>query len=247
MEPSGSQAVRRLQEELIAAQRNALLGSIAGMMAHEFNNLMTPVLARAQDAVQRDDVAAMRKALNVTVTQTQKAIDVTRRLLELATGAAPLAARPVRLRAALDDAIAASVRPPAKDGIELSIDVADDASVLAEPVLLIQVLLNLLLYARAGITERSGRIAVRALPEDGVVRIEIDGSGTAVSHERIETVVAPFLAQDVREQPCDAHDVGLALNVCRTIVQFHHGTISARAGDAGGCAVTIRWPATPAR
>lgn len=240
VQASSQNAIRGLQDELIACQRQMLLGSVAGLMAHEFNNLMTPVLARAQDAVERDDVPAMRKALTVTVGQTQKAIEITRRLLELATGGA-MAARPCGVRAAVEDALAAAVRPFAKDGIELTVDVADELMVKAEPVLLTQALANLLMYARANIGERSGRIAIRAERQDGFVRIEIADSGSA-SRERIESVIGPFVAADVRETPGDPQHVGLVLNVCRTIIQFQGGRMEAHPAEGTGCVFTLRWP-----
>lgn len=238
---SAEQTIQALQKELINCQRYNLLGSVAGLMAHEFNNLMTPVLARAQDAVERDDVAAMRKALTVTVNQTTKAIDVTRRLLELA-GGAPGAARPCVLRSAVDDAIAAAVRPFPKDGIELTVGVPDELTVRAEPVLLAQVLLNLLLHARHNITERTGRIAIRAAADQSFARIEVADNGNGTPRERIENAIAPFLASDVHSNPCDLDGVGLDLNACRTIVQFHGGRMTARPATDTGCVIECCWP-----
>jgi two-component system sensor histidine kinase KdpD len=241
-EETAGDAVRRLQEELIAAQRQGLLGGVATLMAHEFNNLMTPVLARAQDSVQRDDVAAMRKALQVTVAQTQKAIDITRRLLELASGRRTSPGR-CQVRAAVDDAIAALVRPVAKDGIELVVDVPDELTVLAEPALLTQTLLSVLTWSRENLRERSGRIAIRAVREGGSVAVEIENNGTGMSPDQIESVIAPLLAADVAAQPDDRQGAGLALNMCRTIVQLHGGRASARQREGSGCIIRVEWPA----
>ena len=46
--PAATDALGRLQQELVATHRLALLGTASGMIAHEFSNLMTPTLAYAQ-------------------------------------------------------------------------------------------------------------------------------------------------------------------------------------------------------
>ena len=76
-------AVARLQDDVIANQRVMLLGKMSAMVMHEINNLLAPVLPRAQDALARDDVAAMRKALDRTVIGSQKVIAISRHLLDL--------------------------------------------------------------------------------------------------------------------------------------------------------------------
>jgi len=238
LDPSSS---RKSQDELIDTQRHVLLGSVSAMIAHEFNNLMTPVLARAQDAVQRDDVPAMRKALDCTVRQTERAIEVTRRLLALAHGDdGPT--RVCLLRDVVDDAVISLVRPFEKDGITFNVDVPGELRVMAQPVLLEQVLVNLLLNARNA-AQRGARIALRAARGADAVIIEVIDNGCGISRERIETQINPFLQANSREDPCARRDVGLGLNVCRLITQRHGATIEARANDDSGCTFRVSWPA----
>ena len=53
----------RVEAELAAVHRLAMLGTMAGMVAHEVNNLMTPVEGRAEFALSTDEPDDMRKAL----------------------------------------------------------------------------------------------------------------------------------------------------------------------------------------
>ncbi|MBU0616826.1 MAG: HAMP domain-containing histidine kinase [Planctomycetes bacterium] len=232
----------RLQQWFIASQRQALLGSLSGIIAHEYNNLMTPVLARAQDAVSRNDVAAMRKALAVTLTQTRQALDFTRQVLEVARGE-ELPVRACSVGELVDAAITAAVRPFERDGIELVLHVPSDLEVRAQPLLFVQVLLNLLLNARAAMKDRCGKLSISACREDDRVLISVCDAGVGMSPEMLNDVINPFLQTRDQERPGDWGSVGLGLLACRTIAQQHGATLNARNNDGPGCTFRLVWPA----
>lgn len=235
-------SLESLQQGFLASQRRALLGSLAGIIAHEYNNLMTPVLARAQDAVSRDDPAAMRKALTVTLTQTRQALDFTRRVLEVARGE-ELPVRACSVAELVDAAITAVVRPFEKDGIELVLHVPADLQVRAQPLLFVQVLLNLLLNARAAMRDRCGKLSISAGPEDESVFISVCDTGVGMSPEMLNDVINPFLQVRDQEHSGDWGSVGLGLLACRTIAQQHGATLNARNNDGPGCTFRLDWPA----
>ena len=235
-------AVVQLQRELVATQRLALLGSRAAMAAHEFNNLMTPILARVQDALGRDDPAAMRKALERTLVNAQKSIAVCQHMLGVARGGEEV----VEVRGvaeAVADALASTVRPFEKEGIRLEVDVPDELRVETHARLLDQLVLNLLLNAQRAMKPGGGTLRVRARREAGDVLIEVADDGSGLSGDYLERVVNPFLSADATKNPCDWNEVGLGLNVCRTIVQQHGGSIEATANEGAGCTFRVRWPA----
>jgi len=234
--------IARLQDELMAQQRMALLGTMSAMAAHEFNNLMTPVVTRAQDALSRDDLPTMRKALDQALAHAQKAIAVTRHLLGLAD-AGEDAPRVCSVNAAVREAIDAVARPFDKDSIDLRVEVPADLRVRARPMLLEQLLLNLLLNAREAMKERGGSLTIGARREGDDVVIDVGDRGIGISQQRLDEVVNPFLAADPSAQPGDWHSVGMGLNVCRTITHQHGARIQASADAGGGCTFQIRWPA----
>jgi two-component system cell cycle sensor histidine kinase/response regulator CckA len=235
-------SLERLQQGVVAGQRRALLGSLTSIVAHEYNNLMTPVLARAQDAIARDDVAAMRKALAVTVAQTQQALDFTRQMLKVARGeAAPV--RPCSVAELVNTAITAAVRPFEKDGIELVVRVPPELTVRAQPLLFVQVLLNLLLNARAAMSGRPGKLSIIAQREGDSVLIAVCDAGVGMSPEMLSHVINPFLQTEDQEHPGDWSLVGLGLLACRTIARQHGATLSAHDNDGPGCTFQLRWPA----
>ncbi len=238
---TGDALLDQSQQDSIVQQRQALLGSLSGIIAHEYNNLMTPVLARAQDAVARDDVVAMRKALVVTLAQTQQALSFTRQVLEVARGE-PLPLQACSVSELIDAAITATVRPFEKDGIELVLEVPADLKVHAQPLLFVQVLLNLLLNARTAMKGRRGRLSIVACREGDNVLISVRDAGVGMSPSMINDVVNPFLQAEDHEH-CDAwRSVGLGLLTCRTITRQHAALLHVRDHEGPGCTFCLTWP-----
>ncbi len=235
-------AVQNLQEELIACQRLALLGNMTAMIAHEFNNLLTPVLARAEAALTcAADGAFVRRSLERIVSQTQRAIAVSRRLLALAheNGATPAACS---VTVAVREALATLPRPLEKDGILLRVAIPDDLRVAAHEELLTQVLLNLLLNARRAMQKRSGALTITARIQGDAVQIDVRDSGCGLAPDLLNKVFNPFLAADPLERPSDWQRVGLGLSVCRMITHHHGALLQGFANEDCGCTFRLLWP-----
>ncbi|MBK9120886.1 MAG: HAMP domain-containing histidine kinase [Phycisphaerales bacterium] len=243
--PNGdaSAAVAELERELIASQRLALLGSMLAMVTHEYNNLLTPILARVEAALSMDeDVPFMRKTLERTLTQCQRAIAVNRHLLDLANQPE----RPVtvcNLAAVVQEAIETMTRPVEKDSITLRVEVPEHLQVVAQHDLLCQVLLNLLLNAHRAMSAVSGGLlVVRATELAEAVQIEVQDNGCGIARERIDTIVNPFLASPPGQRATDWQEVGLGLSVCRLIARHHGAMLQARTNEGRGCTFTLHWP-----
>lgn len=233
-----------LSEALIASNRLAMAGTSAAMLAHEFNNLMTPVLARSVDALESDDPQHARHAIERTVGQIEKAIRLSRHLLRLADP------RPVEgeaqvcgARQAAEEALAEAIRPFRKDHIEVVVR-ADEALRLAGAAYLVeQVLLNLLLNARAAIKPNPGRIEISAERDGAMVRFEVADSGHGIPATELGLVFRPFLQRSEVSDPNAWRQVGLGLLVCREIVTQHGGRMDVMQNARGGCTFQVWWPA----
>ncbi|MEW6198742.1 MAG: HAMP domain-containing sensor histidine kinase [Planctomycetota bacterium] len=233
--------MQQLQQELIACQRLALLGNMAAMVTHEFNNLLTPILARAEAALGETDPAYLRKTLERIAVQAQRAMTVTQRLLELAHGES----QPVEdcsLADAVREALATLTRPLEKDGIELHFHVPEELRVAAHPDLLCQVLLNLLLNARRAMLDQPGMLAITAAACGEHVQIDVRDNGRGLSAAHLNDKVNPFLAADPHAQPNDWQQVGLGLSVCRMIAHHHGATLRGLTNPDGGCTFQLLWP-----
>ena len=139
----------QLQREVRQAQQLAGLGRAAATIAHEVNNLLTPMLAYAQAALGGDDVALQRKALTLTVKNVEILTAMSTRLL--AVGATSTGERKaVSVRGVVENAIASLCRDLSKDGIRLAMRIDEGLTAWVDPVQLHQVLFNGLLVGQQG-------------------------------------------------------------------------------------------------
>lgn len=230
------------QFKLIDAQRAALLGALSSTIAHEFNNLMTPVIALAEEALSNgDDAAAARRALEVAVRQTEKAVHMSRQLLELAADRARRT-EICSLSHSVEQAVGACVRPFSKDGIVLELDIDPSVRVRARPQLLEQVLVNLLFNAQRAMQDRGGTLRVAARNLKGEVEVSVSDSRGNVGVEWLRENVAPYLSNEFSERREGCDDLSLSLLACRAIAEIHGASISAEVGELNGCTFRLRWP-----
>ena len=232
----------KLRQQVRQTQQLASLGTAAAMLAHEYNNLMTPAVGYARYAMDSDDPELMKKALGMTLKQGSIVSAMAERILGLAVHEAQ-SFQAVGLRAVVAEAVACMARDPAKDGITLRIDIDRNLNVRADEKQLTQVFFNLLLNARQSIVGHNGRITVEAAPRDGesvVVRVRDTGCG--IAPDILGSVFDPFVSTRKGGRDGRSKGSGLGLAICRDIVQEHRGTISVESEAGRGSTFTITLP-----
>ncbi len=186
-----------VREGLAHSHRLATLGTVATVIAHEFNNILTPVITYAQLAQSKDDAALTRKALDKAVAGATKAGRICQSLLGFAREADESHA--ADLPAVIDDTFACLARDPAKDNIDVEIDVPP-VQVAIGGVNLQQVLMNLVLNAKqamTGGTSRSGsnRLIIRASVGGGLVTLTVADTGPGIPADLGDRVFEPFVSR----------------------------------------------------
>lgn len=254
-----------MDDELGRSQRHASLGVLAGMIAHEVRNLMTPIRSYAQLAL-RDppDPGMIRKALEIAKEGAERAGDIAESILSLAGRDAGDDAEAIPVRDALERALLCIARPLERDGMRLESLIAPNAVVLMRRGDLQQVLLNLILNATAAIERgraRGGVITVRATRAPGparsdgcstwntgggstgtaagvvVIEVEDNGCGMPPAH-------AARLLDAPQAQPgCNSGGAGLGLVVCRRLVDAAGGSITVESEEGAGTRFVVLLPA----
>lgn len=243
-----------LEDEVQHAQRLASLGTLAAIIAHELNNILTPVLNYAQLALHASDQPAQAdRALRKTVEGVKRAGRITEAVLGFARegGDEPDACD---VRAVIDDTLACLGRDVARDGIVLELDAPEGLTAAIAPTPLQQVLLNLILNGREAMLGGRGTLAVSArrstwnIADDTLiegVEIVVRDTGKGIPADRLATLFEPF-ATSVRtdeERKQGAHrGVGLGLAVCRQLVEGAGGEIDCASTVGEGTTFTIRLP-----
>ena len=152
---------RRLQQQLFQSQKMETLGTLAGGVAHDFNNQLTTILGNARLASEdlHEDQDEIRQSLEDLERAAEHCSALTHGLLAFARRT-PRAAEPLAIEPLLDE-IESLLRATLPSRIHLEI-VPEDAlwEPLADPTQIKQVLLNLAINARDAI-EGSGSIEIR--------------------------------------------------------------------------------------
>jgi signal transduction histidine kinase len=152
----------QLKARVRQAQQLSTLGVAAAMIVHEFNNLLTPVVGYGKSALETDDAAFLRKALQRAVSSVELAVSLSDRLLKL-NAAKATERQVVGVRVVVEEAYACLCRDLSRDGITVTFDVDESLKVWADPLQVQQVFYNLFLNAREAMKGgHHGRLTVRA-------------------------------------------------------------------------------------
>ena len=137
-----------LQRQVEQLQRLASLGTVCTMIAHEFNNMLTPIISYCQYAQQRGEDDLMRTAVDKTLKNAQRLSVLCDRVLGIAVddrmGPTDTAILPL-----VRDAVDCLGRDLEKDNIRLTIDVPEDLQARVAAGSLQQVLFNLVMVMLA--------------------------------------------------------------------------------------------------
>ncbi|HZL36834.1 MAG TPA: ATP-binding protein [Tepidisphaeraceae bacterium] len=243
---SMEQQLDYLREQLTESQRLATIGTIAAVIAHEFNNLLTPIVSYSQFALQsaesdKPDMDLVRKALSKAFQSSSKAGRICASMLGLARGESVFG--PVSVQRLVDETLAVMARDPKKDGIALRVQVQPDLMVVGEVVQLEQVLLNLLINARQAMLGRGGSITIKAHQiDDGSVRIQVIDTGPGIPEKLLPKIFLPFFTTKATAKKGEAKGTGLGLAICKEIIEHHKGHIDVHSEMGKGTIFSICLP-----
>ena len=213
----------QVREGLTHLQRLATLGTLSSMVAHEFNNLLTPIISYTQMALANpDDRQLSRKALEKALSGAQRAAHISSSLLGFAREEDAQSRAP--LRQAVSSALGCMAREPGRDGVELRLDLADVEAAMS-PIALEQVLLNLILNAQKAMSPNGGVLTIRGWAEADRIYIDLSDTGGGVPQEIADRLFEPFVTHDPAPGAGGTKGTGLGLSVCRDLITQAGGRV----------------------
>lgn len=237
-----------LREQLTETQRLATIGTIAAVIAHEFNNLLTPIVSYSQFALQSaqsetPDLELIKKALSKSFQSSSKAGKICQSMLGLARGESSEGVVPVQK--IIDEVLLVMARDPQKDGVALRVQVQPELMIHGDAVQLEQVLLNLLINARQAMLGRGGSLTIKAgLNEAGdEVRLQVIDTGPGIPEKLQAKIFEPFFTTKGTARRGEPKGTGLGLSICKEIVERHNGRIEVASEVGKGTTFTIYFPA----
>jgi signal transduction histidine kinase len=241
------QQLDALREQLTESQRLATIGTIAAVIAHEFNNLLTPIVSYSQFALSSLDTDApdmelIKKALTKAFGASTKAGKICQSMLGLARGQTQFSQVSVQLM--VEEVLLVMARDPQKDGLALRVHIQPDLKVSGDPVQLEQILLNLLINARQAMLGRGGSITIKAGDAEGenAIRIQVIDTGPGIPEKLLPKIFDPFFTTKGTAKKGESKGTGLGLAICKEIVEHHKGRIEVQSVVGKGTTFSVVLP-----
>lgn len=239
-----------LENQLVHAQKMEVIGHLAGGVAHDFNNILTPVLAHADLALEQVDDPDVADSLEQILAAAQRGRDITRQLLAhsrkqvLRMEALDLREEIGRGRRILESFL--------RDDVEMTLVDGDPVwPVHADATQIQQILMNLALNAQDAMAG-GGRLDIRVfnhivgaddgmgddtIPAGRYVILEVEDSGQGMRPEVLERVFEPFFSTKEASR-----GTGLGLSTVYGIVRQHAGGIRVSSEPGNGTTFRLFFP-----
>ena len=238
----------RLAEQLRHAQKLEAVGQLAGGVAHDFNNILTVVLASAEIVLEEIDERHASRRSVVDIQQAgRRAAALTRQLLTFAR-------RHVHAPKVLDlnDAVTSTHKMLERligEHVQIALELdPSPPHVLADPDQMSQVLTNLVVNARDAMPH-GGTITIRTssrllddtavfwgLPVGRYVELSVRDTGEGMSHEVKDRVFEPFYTTKKER------GTGLGLSMVHGIITQSGGQIKIDSEPGVGTTFTMLLP-----
>lgn len=238
---------KKMEEELMKAQKLESLGILAGGIAHDFNNLLTAILGNI--SVTRMYVApeeAAHKRLGEAEKACIRAKDLTQQLLTFSRGGAPIKKVLTSLGELIKDTASFAV-----SGSKVRCEFAVDKELWPVEIdegQISQVMNNLVINAdqampyggviKIKIENASARNGENiSLTEERYLKISIEDNGVGIGKEYLPRVFDPYFTTKQKGS-------GLGLATVYSIIKNHDGHIEVESELGVGTKFTIYLPAT---
>jgi PAS domain S-box-containing protein len=235
--------LKRLEEQLIQAEKLAAMGQMLAGVAHELNNPLTAILGVSELLRDRQGIdSSTKRQLEMTHRQARRAARIVQNLLEFSRPASPQK-KALDLNSIMDRTLQLHEHSLRRNNIEVVFRPQQGLpAIVGDANQLIQVFLNLVSNAEQAIREArpSGRIAIQLGRVGQRVFASVHDNGIGIKPEALPKLFDPFFTT---KRP--GGGTGLGLSICMSILREHGGTIEAERLPAGGAAFTVYLPIQP--
>ena len=242
---------RELEASLRQSQKMEAIGQLAGGVAHDFNNMLTAIMASAEQVMLRSNPAEQRELCDLIVMASERAAELTRKLLSFSRKG-KLSAAPLDFHDVVRDA-ATLLERSIDRRVKLKLDLAaKQMVVMGDGSQLQNALLNLGINARDAMPEGGvltittancelDEAACAALPFDlapgSYLRLRVSDTGNGIAEAHLNKVFEPFFTT----KPV-GHGTGLGLAAVYGTVVEHGGAVTVSSELGRGTAFDLYFP-----
>lgn len=243
---------KALEQQFLRAQRMESIGTLAGGIAHDLNNLLAPIMMGIELLRLQPFDSSLQPVLDTMECSSKRAASLVRQVLSFARGVDG-ARVPLQVRHIIHE-VEAIIESTFPKNIKVTSNLAPDLwPVIADPTHLNQVILNLCVNARdamAGggrlslmaenviLDEEAAAAANRGVSAGNYVKIEVTDSGCGIPPELVDRIFEPFFTT---KGP--GKGTGLGLSTALGIVRSQGGSINVYSEPGKGTTFRIHLPA----
>jgi len=230
---------RQLAERLEYQEKIAMIGRVAGGVAHELGAPLNVIQGRANILARHELTDEQRRQLDDIGYQVGRMTTIIQQLLDCFRHV-PDSRRPVSLNAVLKDVLERAGEDEKCRGKRLlSNGLEVDATIKAEPVRLELACLNVV---RNACQAANSEVVLSMHCSNNEWEVRVDDDGPGIVEEKREAVFEPFYST----RPA-GEGTGLGLAVVSSVLKEHGGRIEIGANEKGGCRMSLFWPVETAR
>ncbi len=227
-------AQRELEQQARKNERLEGLSRMAGVLAHDFNNVLTAIQGSVRIALEELAGHPTRTTLVDIDNATARAVVLVQRLLTFSPNAEPQRT-PLRFDEIVREAarVIASQLP---ERVSLQLDVAGTHWVRGDRAQLLQVVLNLATNALQAMPA-GGVLTLHLAEAQGKTTLSVSDSGDGIEAAVVERIFDPFFTTRATGQ-----GTGLGLTIVRAIVRGHDGEVAVHTAPGHGSAFEVVLP-----
>ncbi|MFA6498959.1 MAG: response regulator [Desulfurivibrionaceae bacterium] len=243
---------KKLELQLLQAQKMEAIGTLAGGIAHDFNNILAAIMGYTE-LVMMDlpqDMSAYAKLSEVTRAG-KRAKDLVAQILTFSRHS-EAKREPLELRSIVKEALKL-LRASLPSTLEIKQEISDRPCwALADPVQIHQVLMNLCINASQAMRGKGGALLVSLAPEEidgpraalnpdlrpgAYVHLGVRDTGQGMGQDVLARIFEPFFTTKKTEE-----GTGMGLAVVHGIVKSHQGAIEVASVPGQGTVFDLYFP-----
>lgn len=226
---------RDTHARLLDLQKQQSIATLAGGLAHEFNNILTSILGNAELLnVRLDDRNPNKKQAEAIIDGSGQLAELTKQLLAYAKGGKYFN-QPLDINELLHNSLKL-IDPPKIADIDIDLDLADELwTVTGDPAQMGQLFMNILINGFEALDDKEGKLTIKTAnrtmndkwyctsnnihPPGDYVLCRVTNTGSTIPEDLHAKIFEPFFSTKFTGR-------GLGLAAAKGIVENHNGCIT---------------------
>ena len=227
---------KRMEQQLLKAERLAAIGEVAAMVGHDLRNPLTGIagaayylrtkLGSAMDHKSREMVELIEKDIEYSNKIINDLLDYSQEIRLELTEATP--------KSVVKEALRHANVP---EGVRVVDQTKNNPKIMVDSEMIVRAFVNIIRNAIDAMPS-GGTLTISSKQSGADLTIAFIDTGAGMSKEVLERIWTPFFTTK-------AKGMGLGLSICRRIVEAHNGKILVSSVEGKGTTFTVAFPTDP--